>query len=70
VWHGAALYGSLRALETLWSWAKEEELNRRIFLAQIGNKLTVFQFAAEKNHVETIQKILVWAEEMPINPKS
>jgi len=31
--------------------------------------LTVFQYAAEKTHVETIQKIWVWAEEMPINPK-
>ena len=30
-WHRAALYGSLRALETLWSWAKEEELNTEEF---------------------------------------
>jgi ankyrin repeat protein len=68
-WHIAALGGSLDALETIWSWAKEVELNTdELLLAQSGDGLTAFQLAAEKNHVETLKRMWAWAEETRINP--
>jgi ankyrin repeat protein len=68
-WHGAAQSGSSKALETLWMWAKEVELNRdELLLAQTLDGLTAFQLAAEKNHVEILKKLWVWAGETQLNP--
>jgi len=40
----AAFYASLQALETLWRWAKEEEINiEELWLGQPGDALTAFQ---------------------------
>ena len=66
-WHRAAEEGSLEALETLWSWAKEAELNPDellLFPTCEGN--TAFHWAAQKNHVETLKKMWVWAEELQL----
>ena len=64
VWQRAAEFGSLEALETLWRLAKEAEHNPdELLLAQNGEGVTAFQLAAWNNHVETLQKLWVWAEE-------
>jgi len=45
-WHRAALEGSLEELETLWSWAKEVELNTdELLLSQTGEGYTAFLLA-------------------------
>ena len=42
-WHQAAEQGSLQALETLWIWTKEVELNTdELLLAQNLNGYTAF----------------------------
>jgi ankyrin repeat protein len=69
-WHRAAQFGSLEALETLWSLAKEVELDtEELLLSQTGEGYTAFHLAAETNHVETLLKMWVWAEETQLNPK-
>ena len=46
-WHRAARRGSLEALETLWSLAKEAELNTdELLLAQTRDRYTAFLLAA------------------------
>jgi len=71
-WLLAAIKGSVQALETLWSWVKEVEVNPdELLLVQTEDgRTTAFQFAAQKNHVEALKKQWVWAEERQINPKS
>jgi ankyrin repeat protein len=67
-WHYAAEEGSLQALETLWSWGKEVELNTdELLLARSGVGLTAFQLAAENNDVKTLHKLWSWAEEGQLN---
>jgi hypothetical protein len=57
-------------LETLWYFAKEAELNtHELSLAKPEDGHNVFELAAYKNHVEMLNKLLVWAEEMQISPK-
>jgi ankyrin repeat protein len=68
-WHTAALGGSLDALELLWSWAKEMELNAsELLLAKNGEGCTAFQMSAEENHLETLKRMWVWTEEAHFNP--
>ena len=63
-WHRAARQGRLEALETLWSLAKEAELNTdELLLAQTRDGYTAFLLAAEKNHVGILKRLWVWAEE-------
>jgi len=38
--------------------------------AQTGDGYTAFQLAADKSHVETLNKLRVWAEEAQFNPRS
>jgi hypothetical protein len=60
----AAILGSLEALEKIWSRAKEAELNTdELLLAQTGEGLNAIQLTAQKNHVDTLQRIWVWAKE-------
>ena len=56
-WVLAALKSSVQALETLWSWVKEVEINPdELLLDQTEDgRTTAFQFAAQKNHVETLR---------------
>ena len=69
-WHRAAVFGSLEALETLWDLAKGVKLNTdELLLSQNGHGYTAFQLAALKNHVKTLLKMWVWAEEMELLPK-
>jgi ankyrin repeat protein len=63
-WHGAAQSGSSKALETLWMWAKEEQLNTDdLLLAQNEEGNTVWQLAAQTGHLNLLQKLGVWAKE-------
>jgi len=63
MWQRAAINECLEALDTLWSCAKEEEINiDEMFLAQTGNGYTAFQLAPENNNLDTLQKMWVWAE--------
>jgi hypothetical protein len=41
-----------------------------LLLAKPVDGRTVFELAADNNHVEMLNKLLVWAEEMQINPES
>jgi ankyrin repeat protein len=69
VWHGAALEGNLQALEILWFWAKEEEINTdELLLSQTEDGFTAFHMAAEENHVEILKKLWGWAEERKLIP--
>jgi ankyrin repeat protein len=46
------------------------EINtEELLLAESRTGYTAFHLAAKKNHVETLKKMWVWAEEMQINPK-
>jgi len=65
-----AQLGSLEALETLWSWAKDLELNTHEFLpSRSGDGYTTFQLAAWKNHLKVLLKLWVWTEETQLNSK-
>ena len=67
VWHHAAYFGRLEALETLWCWAKKVELTPdEMLLAKTEQGETVFHIAAQQNHIEILQKLWVWAEESRI----
>ena len=69
VWHRAADKESLQSLDILWSCVKEAELNIDEFLfTQTGKGYTGFILAAECNIVETLNILLVWTEEMQLNP--
>jgi len=69
-WHLAPLNGRLGAMETLRSWVKEAELNTdELLLVPTADGYTAFQLAVENNHVETLKKMWVWAEETQLNPK-
>jgi len=60
-WHRAAKFGSLEALEKLLSWAKELELKtHQCLLSQTGDGYTVFQLAAESNHVGIMKLLSVF----------
>jgi len=60
VWHHAAIFGRLEALETLWSWAKEVELKLdELLLFESEGGLTAFHLAAQENHIEILQKLWV-----------
>jgi hypothetical protein len=53
VWHHVACFGKLEALQTLWSLAKEVELNlHELLLATNHGGKTALHFAAQKNRVE------------------
>ena len=69
-WHRAAYFGSLEILQTLWNLAKEVELDtHELLLSQNGDGCTAFQLAALNDHVETLLKRWIWAEETQLNPK-
>ena len=68
-WHGAAQSGSSNALETLWMWAKEEQLNTHdLLLAQNEEGHTTWQLAAQTGHLKLLQKLGVWAKEAQLKP--
>jgi hypothetical protein len=49
-------FGKLEALQTLWIWAKEVELNlNELLLATIEEGRTAFHMAAQGNHTEVLQ---------------
>ena len=49
-WPLAAFRGSLEALEILWNWSKEVELNTdELLLSKTTDELTAFQMAAQNN---------------------
>jgi ankyrin repeat protein len=57
-WHRAAEGGSSKALETLWSWANEAEINPdELLLDQNEEGETVLHLAAKGNHIEIIEKL-------------
>ena len=67
-WHGTAQRGSLKALETLWSWAKKMELNtHELLLSQNEEGNTAWQVAVKRGHFEVLEKIWAWAKEAEIN---
>ena len=67
-WHGAAQRGSLKALETLWSWAKETELNlHELLLDKNEEGNTAWQLAVKRGNFEVLEKIWAWAKEEEIN---
>ena len=67
-WHGAAQRGSLKALETLWIWAKEAGLNiNELLLVQNEGGNTAWQLAAQTGHLKLLQKLGVWAKEAQVN---
>ena len=64
LWHHAAYFGKLEALETLRSWAKKAELNPdELLLAQAEDGETVLHVAVKRNQVEILEILWVWAEE-------
>ena len=71
VWHHAAYFGRLEALETLWCWAKEVKLKLdELLLFESEEGLTAFHMAAQQNHIEILQKLWVWAEKCQTNSKN
>jgi len=67
-WHAAAQRGSVKALETLWSWAKKVKLNTNEFLlAQNGEGNTAWQLAAQTGHLEIFHELETWAKEVQLN---
>ena len=68
-WHAAAHSGSLKAFETLWIWAKEENLNPdELLLVQGKDGNTAWQLAAQTGHLKFLQKLEAWAKEVEVNP--
>jgi len=67
-WHCAAFFGKLEGLKTLWSFAKEVELNiDELLLAGAEQRQTALHLAAQNNHTEILQKLWVWTEEWQLN---
>jgi ankyrin repeat protein len=67
-WHTAAQRGSVKALETLWSWAKEVKLNtNELLLAQNEEGNTAWQLAAQTGHLEVLQELGTWAKKAQLN---
>jgi hypothetical protein len=67
-WHRAAQEGSLEALETLCSFAKEVELKPdELLLARDEGGVTALHMAAYGNHVGILKKLWVWTEESEMN---
>jgi hypothetical protein len=61
-WHRAAEHDNL---EALWSCAKQVELNiGDLFLAKTGDGIKIFEIAASNYHLEILNRLSVWAEEM------
>ena len=63
---------SVAALEVLWSWAKEVDLNRyelknKLLLAQDKHGEIAWQVAAHTVHIEVLVKLWVWAKEQQLN---
>jgi hypothetical protein len=40
-----------------------------LLIAQVMDGYKAFHLASEKNHVETLKRMWVWAEKTPFNPK-
>jgi len=62
VWHWAAHTGSVAALEILWSWAKEADLNtyelkKNLLLAQDKQWDIAWQVAIYGEHVDILEKL-------------
>jgi len=67
-WHAAAQTGSVKALGTLWSWAKEVKLNtNELLLAQNEEDNTAWQLAAQTGHLEILQELGTWAKKAQLN---
>jgi hypothetical protein len=50
--------------------AKKADLNpHELLLAQTRDGYTAFHFARKNNHVETLMKMRVWAQETKLNPQ-
>jgi ankyrin repeat protein len=70
-WHRAAKGGSLMALELLWSWAKEVQMNtHELLLAQIEEGKNSWTLAAQKGDREKLEKMWVWAKEVQLNSRT
>jgi len=56
------------ALEILWSWAKEAEINpEKLLLGRCERGETAFHMAADEEHLDVLQKLRAWAVEAPLN---
>jgi len=67
-WHTAAQRGSVKTLETLWSWAKEMKLNtNELLLAQNEEGNTAWQLAAQTGGLEILQELRTWAKKLQLN---
>jgi len=71
-WYWAAHTGSVAALEILWSWAKEAELNtyelkKKLLLAQDKQWDIAWQVAVYTEHVDALEKLWVWAKQQQLN---
>ena len=67
-WHRAAERVNLEALETLWIWAKQAEVNRdklknNLFLVQNEEGQAAFHKSADDNNTEILEKQFVWAKQ-------
>jgi len=63
-----SIFGKLEGLKTLWSLAKEVELNLdELLLARTKQVQTALHKAAQNNHTEILQKLWVWTEEWQLN---
>ena len=70
VWHQAAERGSLEALETLWNWGKEVNLNPdELLLVQNEERQTVYHLAADRNDEGMLQKLWILARQAQVNIK-
>jgi ankyrin repeat protein len=68
-WHGAAQSGSAKALETLWSLAKEAQMDQhKLLLGQNEEGYTTWQLAAQTGHLKLLQKLGVWVKDAQLNP--
>jgi hypothetical protein len=68
-WFLAAQNGSLAALETLWSCAKEAKLNlAELLLYKNTSGYNVWEVAAKELHLDLLKEVWVWANEVQPNP--
>jgi hypothetical protein len=57
------------ALEIIWGWAKEAEINPdELLLAKNDRGERALDVASKKNYVAILETLCVWAEEAKLNP--
>lgn len=71
-WPWAAEGGSLKAIEALWSWVTEVQLNvedmqNKLFLCQNEEENTALYLAAPENNEELLKKLCISGKEVKLN---